>query len=46
MRKMVHTHVGTQAGAITLSSFQEIEIRRFLARLLRDPRRLMKEIRL
>ena len=46
MRKMVHSHVGTQAGAVALSSVQEIETRHFLARLLRNPQRLMEEIRL
>jgi hypothetical protein len=46
IRKMVHTHVGTQAAAIALSSVQEIETRYFLARLLKNPKKLMEEIRM
>ncbi|PFH46697.1 hypothetical protein AMATHDRAFT_69268 [Amanita thiersii Skay4041] len=46
IRRMVHGYVGTKAAAVSLAAVQEIETRYFLARILRNPKRLMEEIRL
>lgn len=44
-RKLVHQQLGTRAVSAKFQGIQDVESRRFLLRILRDPKNLMKHIK-